>query len=82
MKLTNENIKAALDVLGDISYQEFVVLDRERRQALNTCIKALDACRWRDAETELPETNATVLVRWQAKNGVRGYKFSYYENGI
>ncbi len=54
---------------------------RDYISAYKTALAALDAVRWRDVETEPPETNATVLVRWKAENGVQGYKFSYFEDG-
>ena len=50
-------------------------------ESAQTILAALDAVRWRDAETEPPEANATVLVRWKAENGVQGYNFSYFEDG-
>jgi hypothetical protein len=91
-ELTQDRIKEAIDWVAE----EKIVTDMQRHlkatrvqevnkiataDVLKTILAALDAVRWRDAETEPPEANATVLVRWKAENGVQGYNFSYFEDG-
>jgi hypothetical protein len=72
-----KNVCISLDSLADENGE----VAKSHKDDLNTIIAALDAVRWRDAETEPPEANATVLVRWKAENGVQGYNFSYFEDG-
>ena len=95
-ELSKDRAESAIEVIETIaeaSEQEYRIADasmstsfdydlyEKYTEAFETCIAALDAVRWRDAETEPPEANATVLVRWKAENGVQGYNFSYFEDG-
>ncbi len=63
MKLTNENIKTAIDFtengLEDLQRRYPILIDAN---VIRTILAALDACRWRDAETELPELKKPILV--------------------
>lgn len=78
----NKEINSDLEMIthGRIYGQDVTEMEGDL-ECMRTCLAALDAVRWRDVETEPPETNATVLVRWKAENGVQGYKFSYFEDG-
>ena len=63
MKLTNENIKAAIDFtengLEDLQRRYPILINAN---VIRTILAALDACRWRDAKTELPEPHKLVLT--------------------
>ena len=64
MKLTNERIEVAIEDLKTVPTRCYSLDNKDgtipkysaiSEESRNTILAALDACRWRDAETEPPE---------------------------